>query len=217
MKGLLIKDIKLVMQQKRFFLIMLAFSLFFLFENGDDGVGYVAGYMIFMMLMLLVGTISYDEFDNGFAFLFSLPIQRKDYVKEKYVLCTVGCFIICLVSMILGIAVCSLRLPGYDWRELAFGTVSIGCVALVIMSLLLPVQLKYGAAKSRVVMILIAAGSIGLGMLLSHFGDLIAVDVSLVLAYLTVTNIIVFELVTCIVAILISMMISIRIMEKKEF
>ena len=32
-----------------------------------------------------MSSISYDEFDNGNAFLFSLPITRKDYVLEKYI------------------------------------------------------------------------------------------------------------------------------------
>lgn len=35
--------------------------------------------------MFSLSTISYDEFDNGNAFLFSLPITRKGYVIEKYI------------------------------------------------------------------------------------------------------------------------------------
>lgn len=31
-----------------------------------------------------MSTISYDEFDNGNAFLFSMPITRKSYTVEKY-------------------------------------------------------------------------------------------------------------------------------------
>lgn len=217
MKGLLIKDIKIVMQQKRFFLIMLAFCLFFLFGNEDGGAVLVVGYMTFLMLMLLIGTVSYDEFDNGYAFLFSLPIQRKDYVREKYVLCIAGCVMSCVVSTLLSTVVCQLRLPGYDWREMVITAISMGYASLITMSLLLPVQIKYGATKSRAVLMLIAAGIIGLGMLVSHFGDMIKVDVPVLLAYLTITNILVFGMVACIVAIFISMMASTRIMEKKEF
>ena len=217
MKGLLIKDIKIVMQQKRFFLIMLVFAAFFLIENAESGGTMVVGYMTFLMLMLLVGTVSYDEFDNGYAFLFSLPIQRKEYVREKYVLCVAGCIITCVVSMLLGMTVGSLRIPGFDWRELCLLTVSIATASIMAMSLLLPVQLKYGASKSRAVMMLIAASIIVCGMLLSHFGDLITLDVSVFLTYLTITNILVFELVVSVLAVMISMWVSVRIMEKKEF
>lgn len=217
MKGLLIKDIKIVMQQKRFFLIMLVFAAFFLIENAEGGGAMVVGYMTFLMLMLLVGTVSYDEFDNGYAFLFSLPIQRKEYVREKYVLCIAGCIITCVVSMLLGMIVGSLRIPEFDLLELCFTTVSIGTAAIMAMSLLLPVQLKYGATKSRAVMMLIAVFIIVCGMLLSHFGDLITVDVLVLLTYLTISNILVFELIVCVLAVMISMWVSVRIMEKKEF
>lgn len=220
MKGLLIKDLKIVMQQKRFFLIMLAFSLFFLFES-ENGSGAFAvgniGYMTFLMLMVLVGTISYDEFDNGYTFLFSLPIQRKDYVKEKYVLCTLGCIAACVVGVVLGVAVSAIRMIGYDWGEWIVVGISIGSFTLVVMSLLLPVQLKYGGAKSRAVMIIIAAGIVVVGMLLARFGDMITLDIILFLQSLSVTAIIAVELVASIVAVVISMMISVRIMEKKEF
>ena len=33
-----------------------------------------------------ITTISYDEFDNGLAFLMTLPVTRKQYVAEKYLL-----------------------------------------------------------------------------------------------------------------------------------
>ncbi len=217
MKGLLIKDIKIVMQQKRFFLIMLVFAAFFLIENAEGGGAMVVGYMTFLMLMLLVGTVSYDEFDNGYAFLFSLPIQRKEYVRGKYVLCVAGCMITCVVSMLLGMIVGSLRIPEFDLLELCFATVSIGTAAILAMSLLLPVQLKYGANKSRAVMLLIAGFIIVLGMLLSRFGDFITLDVSVLLTYLTISNILVFELVVSVLAVMISMWVSVRIMEKKEF
>lgn len=34
--------------------------------------------------MIAVGTLSYDETDNGLAFLMTLPVDRKTYVREKY-------------------------------------------------------------------------------------------------------------------------------------
>ena len=34
--------------------------------------------------MTAISTISYDTFDNGNAFLFTLPFSRKEYTREKY-------------------------------------------------------------------------------------------------------------------------------------
>ena len=45
---------------------------------------FAIGFLTFVMSLFSVSSISYDEFDNGNAFLFSLPITRTTYVVEKY-------------------------------------------------------------------------------------------------------------------------------------
>lgn len=40
--------------------------------------------MTMFRAMIAVGTLSYDETDNGLAFLMTLPVDRKTYVREKY-------------------------------------------------------------------------------------------------------------------------------------
>ena len=46
---------------------------------------FIISYMTFVASLFTLTSISYDEFDNGNAFLFSLPITRRMYVKEKSV------------------------------------------------------------------------------------------------------------------------------------
>ncbi len=48
----------------------------------SDSLSVPIGFATFPLFTL--STISYDEFDNGNAFLFSLPITRAGYVVEKY-------------------------------------------------------------------------------------------------------------------------------------
>ena len=84
MKGLLIKDFKLMKMQKNFFLMMIAIVIAISFFQNE--ISFPLGFLPFVISLFSLSTISYDEFDNGNAFLFSLPISRKDYVKEKYLL-----------------------------------------------------------------------------------------------------------------------------------
>ena len=70
MKGLLIKDCKLLLQQKKF-LIMLVLCAGFLMFNTEDST-FLIGYATMLMGIFVMGTISYDEFDNGYPFLFSI-------------------------------------------------------------------------------------------------------------------------------------------------
>ena len=78
MKGLLIKDFKLMKMQKNFFLMMIAIVIAISFFQNE--ISFPLGFLPFVISLFSLSTISYDEFDNGNAFLFSLPISRKDYV-----------------------------------------------------------------------------------------------------------------------------------------
>ena len=82
MKGLLIKDFKLLQGQKNFFITIIAIAGIMAIFMEDAS--FIIGYMTFVGSLFTLSTISYDEFDNGNAFLFSLPITRKDYILEKY-------------------------------------------------------------------------------------------------------------------------------------
>ena len=44
-------------------------------------------YITMMVALFTISTISMDEQNNGYAYLFALPFSRKEYVKEKYCYC----------------------------------------------------------------------------------------------------------------------------------
>ena len=76
MKGLLIKDFKLLKGQKNFFMPITAISIIMIIVS--PGTSFPIGFLGFVGALFSLSSISYDEFDNGNAFLFSLPITRKD-------------------------------------------------------------------------------------------------------------------------------------------
>ena len=88
MKGLLTKDFRILAGQKRYFTIIILIALIFLCSGQPAQI--IVGYCTMFGMLFTVNTISYDEFDHGYLFLFTLPVTRKDYVLEKYV------FMLCL-------------------------------------------------------------------------------------------------------------------------
>ena len=70
MKGLLIKDLRLLGGQKTFFgaLIVIAAGMTLFTEDTTFAVGFLA----LVASMFSLSSISYDEMDNGNAFLFCL-------------------------------------------------------------------------------------------------------------------------------------------------
>ena len=85
MKGLLTKDFRILAGQKRYFTIIILIALIFLCSGQPAQI--IVGYCTMFGMLFTVNTISYDEFDHGYLFLFTLPVTRKDYVLEKYVCC----------------------------------------------------------------------------------------------------------------------------------
>lgn len=88
-----------------------------------------------LTIIVIVGTISYDEYDNGYRFLMTLPIDAKMYVLEKYIFFIAGtitswveAFIIYFGIMIVKNQTISISGEG----EVMF-------VSLIVMLLLLPV------------------------------------------------------------------------------
>ena len=85
MKGLLIKDIRLMKSQGAVLLGLLVIVAIFMGFVSDVSPSFVVTYITIFLSIFTATTISYDEFDNCYLFLMTLPITRKKYVNEKYV------------------------------------------------------------------------------------------------------------------------------------
>ena len=152
MKGLLIKDYRLLKNQKQLFVMMLGISIAFgfVYENSF----FIISYMTFLLSMFTISTISYDEYDNGMPFLFTLPVSRGIYVTEKYVFGLITAVGSVLLSCSLALLVCLIRQTDFSWGELPPYIFSSLLMVTVLLSVSLPLQLKFGAEKSRVALLL---------------------------------------------------------------
>lgn len=150
MRGLLEKDIRLLMHSKQIFVCFVALAVVLGVEQKST---FMLGYLTFFISAILVSTLSYDEMDHGFAFLFTLPINRKIYVREKYVFCMGGAVIVWSLTMMLYVIILNVRhTPAVISEEVLKGLAFLPIV-IFFLSLLIPMQLKFGVEKSRLVMI----------------------------------------------------------------
>lgn len=216
MKGLLIKDFKLMKMQKNFFLMMIAIVIAISFFQNE--MSFPLGFLPFVISLFSLSTISYDEFDNGNAFLFSLPITRKDYVKEKYLLS----FLLGFASLSFGILITCVAgfLKGDTIpADIIWAALIILSSVIIIQAIMLPLQLKYGTEKARIALM----GTFGLifaaGVIFVKLTQAAGVD-TFILAKLSALHVGIFiAAITLIAAIFLflSMQVAIKIVEKKEF
>ena len=84
-RGLLEKDFRLFFRQGgNLFLVLALVALFFIL-TGKTGAAFIAMYIPSVMAVYSGNTISYDENGHGYTYLFALPVNKKIYVREKYI------------------------------------------------------------------------------------------------------------------------------------
>ena len=218
MKGLLVKDFRLMKGQKNF-LVLLFIMIAFVFISGMNA-SFFMGYLPFLLMIAAMSTITYDEFDNGMAFLMVLPISRKLYVQEKYLFGGVlgftglaSAFVLFLISEINKGS--SMTFTQYVLLFLCF-------LAFVILflCLMIPIQLKFGSEKGRIVLFIIFFGIIGIVYLVSKITDKIPAQIIEVfrgIQKLPFGILAALAVGIYILALFISLKISLGIMEKKEW
>lgn len=80
MRGLIIKDLKLIFLQKGFIFLSVIWLIALSIIN--DELIFLLAFIPYILSILTVSTISYDSFDNGYPFLFTLPsVMLPSYFK----------------------------------------------------------------------------------------------------------------------------------------
>ena len=155
MSGLLMKDLELLKVNIKTYFIVFAVGIIYLFVQTDGSIFFIS-YMIFVSLSVTVGTISYDGYHHGMNFLMTLPVTRKQYVWSKYLLGFCFAAVTGMAALLIGI----LKVQVTGNQEMQDLLISAG-VSMILAGMILcgtiPLRLKYEAEKSRIIMVAAAA------------------------------------------------------------
>ncbi len=219
MKGLFIKDIRLIVNQKRFLILYLAVALILSFSMDSS---FIVSYVPMMAMLLVLSTISYDYNDNGMSFIMTLPNKPGDYAVEKYIFSASGVTFMWLVSMVLQFVSFMIQKTEYVLSEVILTDALMLPVFLLIIAIMIPIELKYSPEKGRtvlfiifgIVMIAVIAGK-GLIEKIGGSGDVMELFVKL--QNMSPVVLMIAAYAVCLIALSISMVSTIRIMQNKEF
>lgn len=168
MKGLLVKDIKIILQNKKFFLIMLILALVMFTQGKSDNYSFIAGYTTMIFILIPINTLAYDENDKSITFLLTLPIKRDTYVTEKYIIS----FTFSFLSSILTTLFCAVMQPQHV-TEILVMTIPVYAIMSLFIIIMIPVRLKFGTEKSTIALIIFAVFIFAVLGGLKKFADII--------------------------------------------
>lgn len=217
MKGLLIKDLKLMKNMIRFIAMIIVFSV--VFSTMAENLFFSMGYICTFIAILAISSVSYDEYDNGLAYLFTLPFERKQYVQEKYLFSAILILAGVLVSAVISLVVSIATGMVISFEELIAVIIASVCVATLMIAVILPAQIKYGSEKGRIAMVVGILGACIVAYGVVTVIEMTGVDVESAVDKLFVSPVKMFLTagVGAGVVLAVSYFMSVKIIEKKEF
>ncbi len=222
-KGLLKKDLLNLASYKQSLLIIIAFlAIFSAFNKGM--IQFLPIAVSTAMGMIVLSTFNYDEIAKADNFILSFPTNRKEVVKEKYILVVSSMILGGIIGVILTILVNYIMMninPEFqvviDYHSLLVTTLSGMFGITLVEAIQIPSIYKWGAEKGRVQMFilifLIVAIITGAVFLFSHFN--IGLDLDSLNTFLSNYGLIIL-IITTIFMLYISYKISCKIYCKKS-
>ena len=174
----------------------------------------MTGWMTVISSFFAISSVTYDEYDNCYPFLMSMPVTGRIYAVEKYLfgfLCGFGAWVFSVVIYFIAAAVQGqLAAPGTELIKLAIFIP----VFMLLIDISLPLNLKFGSEKGRIaILILWGVVFVSIFVLTKLFDVNIRIDES---AFSKLTIICTVFLASAVLTV-ISILLGIRIMKNKEF
>lgn len=174
MKGLLLKDFLLLRKQASTLLIF-AFIIGINAFVGKEQVNSFAFFLgTFFMSSLATTSIIYDQQNDGYQFLFTLPTSKLTYAIEKTILVLLFALIGILFAYLLSFLGFILFREAVELEPeflliMTQTSLAGGCL---YGSLMTPLYIKFGVEKARYVMFAVMAIVVGVPLFISQTGDL---------------------------------------------
>lgn len=169
MKGLWVKDLLMLKKQWKLFAIFMLITVF----NGyvNQSVAFVFLLMSFFFVTIATTTILYDQENQGYIYLFALPIKKMKYVIQKELLIIVLIVTSIIMSLLfVGVMVLfhdNFTISGEKLIGLSSAALLFGCIT---GSVLTPLYLKFGSEQARLVVLILMGLIFGGGFLAQQTG-----------------------------------------------
>lgn len=186
----------------------------------EESAAFLGVYIIVTMAVYFSNMLAYDEMDHGFLYLFSLPVTKKDYVREKYIFCISLDAAVWLLGLVITTVVSLTGSYGNDLKKMLF-IITWGMIAgVVLIALIIPVRLKFDGEKGRLMIPVIALLLGGAGMLAGKVCGSLGVNPTEIfqkLDALSAGQLLGGGILFVVICLGVSYVCSLRVLEKKEY
>ncbi|NYB74363.1 ABC-2 transporter permease [Sedimentibacter hydroxybenzoicus DSM 7310] len=203
MIGLIIKDLINLKKLSKIYLLILLFYFIVSIAGGNQDM--FGGMIVMLAVMIPITALSYDEKNKWDRYALTMPLMRGTIVLSKYILGLIFLIAAFTLAFITNIIFTEIIL--YENLMINLTTFSVG---IIMISFILPIILKFGVEKGRILMMIVIFTPVAIIVMLPKLGIPAPEQetIEMFLKYLPVAAIITYVL---------SILVSVSIYKKKEF
>jgi ABC-type transport system involved in multi-copper enzyme maturation permease subunit len=168
-----------------------------------------AGMIVVMFAITSVTSFAYDSQSGWETYVLSIPVSRKDVVLSKYVLALLLAVAGGLLAMLVGWLNGIIKNTS-NFSEVLVTAYVLFVVAVVFLSILLPLIYKFGVERSRVIILAVFAIPVAAGFVLGQTGTMPEISEQ------TMNQMLLLSPLAIAVCSIVSFMISFALYRKKE-
>lgn len=206
MKGLIIKDLYNFKKTSKNFIFVIAIFALSAFVNKNPIT--MSSLLFFLSFMLPVNSYAFDDHFKWNKFANTLPISSKDIVLGKFVLGLIFSVVATIISAIIALVF----FPDHKFSEFCLSVCAFSSLGITFMSIILPIFIKYGVEKARIIIFAFAAlpviVSLAIKKLLNNFDPTV---------FIKYKDLIYFTPLIGIIIAIISIVVCIKLMDNKEY
>jgi len=135
-------------------LLIVVFYIFFAFMM--DSMSFMSGMIILMFAVTTVSSFSYDSQSGWETYALTLPLHKRNFVLSKYVLALLltisGTLLSVLANWLFG-----LFKHKSNFSETLVTSYTIFAIAVIFLCIMLPLIYRFGAERSRVIILAVFA------------------------------------------------------------
>lgn len=206
MIGLFLKDVINLKQQAKIFLVIAILFIGISILQQDSN--FFAMYMVVFTILVSTTAFAYDDKAKWDRYALTMPVSCRDIVLSKYLLVFVFTVLAFLLTFLLTFSMT--HAFHESLTECLTECLTISLASLALSSIILPVFFKFGVEKGRIVMMAIVLAPTFLSLLLSNLD--FSAPAPAILSKLEIV-----APFAVILLLVLSVFLSIRIYEKKEF
>ena len=149
-KGLIIKDFMNIKSYKTTMIYLIA--IFVITSIGNSEISTFLPIMITLIFgMIGISAFSYDSYSKADKYILSLPADKKDIVKARYIYVLTITIIGALVGLVVSIGISHIK-NGFAEMENILSSIFGALLGMVILQIIqLPIMYKFGAEKGRII------------------------------------------------------------------